>query len=598
MNLAAPTLPDPPPTPLAWVAADRPAEARATAEALSRIGVRATAADALDQALAGDLPVAVVCTAAPPRLRGALEWARSRAAAPPAVILVCPTPSASDLEPRVYQAFPEDAPPRALASAVLAAGREWPAFARAWPLAAAGPGQRELAQVAALVEQHRGLAIRADRRRALAEAVGVRLVARLVPTAQAYLRRLASARFRAQELDALTLLLAVNETHFWRHAGQFTALMTEVLPRLRGRPAKIWSAGCASGEEPYSLAIACVEVLGPEAPVEIVATDNHAPSLARARRGRYGQRAVRNIPPEMLRRHLRPRGDGWEVPPHLRRMVRFERRDLLAPDTREWVRRSGPFAAVFCRNTLIYFRPEAVAETVDLLSTSLDSDGALFLGPSETIWPRRPELEPVRSAGCFYYRRVAATPRPRPTPAAAGRVRAGPADDAEAVYRAGLALLDVEEFERAQQRFQSLLEADPTDPRGMVGQALLLANEGREQEALVAARQAAASPSAPAEACYLCGLLQERSGDDAGALVRYDEALLRDPGLVMARVNRAWILLRRGDRAAAAAEAGRALQALRSGLRVPRWMTGGMEARAVAEILESSLQLPERRDEP
>ncbi len=568
------------------------------AEALSRIGVRASAAEALDQALAGDLPVAVVCTADPACLRGPLEWTRSRATPPPAVILVCPAPSATDLEPRVYQAFSEDVDPRSLASAVLAAAREWPAFARAWPLAAADPGPRELTQVAALVEQHRGLAIRADRRRALAEAVGVRLVARLLPTAQTYLRRLASARFRAQELDALTLLLAVNETHFWRHAGQFTALMSEVLPRLRGRPAKIWSAGCASGEEPYSLAIACLEVLGAEPPVEIVATDNHAPSLARARRGRYGQRAVRNIPPEVLRRHLRPWGDGWEVPAHLRRMVRFERRDLLALDTREWVRRDGPFAAVFCRNTLIYFRPEAVAETLDLLSASLEPDGALFLGPSETIWPRRPGLEPVRCAGCFYYRRVDDPPASLPPSTAPGRVRAGAVDDPEAIYRAGLALLDVEEFDKAQERFQSLLDADPTDPRGMVGQALLLANEGREQEALVAARQAAASPSAPAEACYLCGLLQERSGDDAGALIRYDEALFKDPTLVMARVNRAWILLRRGDRTSAAAEAGRALRALRSGLRVPRWMTGGMEARTVAEILESSLGLPERRDEP
>ncbi|RMG89844.1 MAG: hypothetical protein D6708_09360, partial [Candidatus Dadabacteria bacterium] len=534
---------------MARVVAETPGRAEAVAASLASLGVPAEPTPDLDAALGGGQPVAVVTGADPLRLRTAWEWARSSPRPPPGVILVHSGDLPPEAAPRTYRTLPHTAPPRALATAVMAAARDWAEFARAWPLPCSGPGERELEAVASLVERERGLAIRADRRRALAEAISTRLVAGLVPTCQAYVRRLNSARFRGRELDAIAALLAVNETHFWRHGGQFTALMAEVLPRLRGRPVKVWSAGCASGEEAYSLAIACLEVLGPEAGVEILATDVHGPSLARARVGRYNDRAVRNLPRPLLDRHLRRTDGAWEVADHVRRLVRFERQDLLGPEARDWAGARGPFAAVFCRNTLIYFRPEAVSRALDLFVSALEPQGVLFLGPSETIWPRRPDLTPVRSTGCFYYRRSptrpAAAPEPEPK-------RADPEGrpDVAALYRAGVALLDAEEFAEARQRFEAILDAAPRDPRGLLGQALLLANEGREREALALASDAAAGCGAPAEAHYLCGLLEERNGNDAAALERYGAALDRDPGLVMARVSRAWILARRGERGA------------------------------------------------
>ncbi|GAB6061328.1 CheR family methyltransferase [Deferrisoma palaeochoriense] len=576
-----------PPGPLARVVAEAPGRAEAVAASLASLGVPAEPTPDLDAALGGGQPVAVVTGADPLRLRAVCDWARGRPMPPPGVILVHPGDLPPEAAPRAYRTLPDTASPRTLANAVMAAARDWAEFARAWPLPCSGPGERELDLVAALVERERGLAIRADRRRALAEAISTRLVARLVPTCQAYVRRLGSARFRAQELEAIAALLAVNETHFWRHAGQFTALMAEVLPRLRGRPVKVWSAGCASGEEAYSLAIACLEVLGPDADVEILATDVHGPSLARARVGRYNDRAVRNLPRPLLDRHLRRTDGAWEIADHVRRLVRFERQDLLTPCAREWARARGPFATVFCRNTLIYFRPESVSEALDLFVSALEPGGALFLGPSETIWPRRPDLAPVRSTGCFYYRRShiapAAPPKPEPRrPDPEGR------PDLAALYRAGVALLDAEEFAEARQRFDAILEAAPRDPRGLLGRALLLANEGREREALALASAAAAGSGAPAEAHYLCGLLEERNGNDAAALERYGAALDRDPALVMARVSRAWILARRGERGAAEAEAEAALGQRVAAARVPRWMTGGMDPEAVFELLEQA----------
>ena len=555
---------------------------------LGQAGLEVRACADLDAALAGGLPVVVVgVEGMEDRLALALSSPAPGNPLPPAVILVAPDPQSLRTAPLAFACLPSSVGARKLAGVVCRARRARDGYRSYWPASTSVP-PRDLDRVARVLAEEAGLALRPDRRRALEQAVRRRMLARFIPTARAYVRRLSGSRARTAEVEALAALLSVNETHFWRHSGQFVTLTDDVLPRWRDRAVRVWSAGCATGEEVYSIAMACLEAFGPGCAVEVVGTDFHGPSLARARRGVYRPRAVRNLPEPLRARYLEADGDGLRVVGAVRRLARFERLNLAGQTLGEWVRRHGPFQVIFCRNTMIYFSQEAVSRLVSHLTEALTPGGALFLGASESIWPRRADLEPVRARGCFYYRRIVPGRRvvegPRP---AAALVTRRPS--MREVYRAGLALLDAEDFGAAEERFAAVLEADPHDPRGHTGMALLRANAGLEVEAMAHLEQACRGPRPPPEALYLSGLLAERAGDDLEALRRYGEALVLDPGLAMAHVNRAWILRRWGRAEAFREEMERGLAALRVRPHVPLWMTGGVDGEALVDLMESAL---------
>ena len=564
-----------------------PVAARALADRLDAAGLRAGPADAVEDLFAPGTSVAVVLAKGwEDRIRFALEAVSSDAPCPPGVVLLADDPAALAAAPLAYAALPTSVEPRRLAAVVWRAARSWAAFARRWPYPARTPPPRDLDAIAEVLEQETGLSLHTVRRRPFREAVRRRVLGGLFPSSRRYAHALHSrARTRSLEIEHLAALLAVNETHFWRHAGQFTTLMTQILPSLRGRSVKIWSAGCATGEEPYSIAMACLETLGRGAAFEVVGTDFHSPSLARARQGMYRIRSVRNLPPDLQRRYLEREGEEVRVKEAVRAVVRFERVNLASPELEHWVRSNGPFRVIFCRNTLMYFTPRAAARVVRHLAAGLEEGGALFLGMSESLWPRPRELEAVRAAGCFYYRKRRADREcaPDPEPPA---VRGASLDE---LYRAGLALLDAERFGEAEKVFSEILAADPGDPRGHTGLAVLRANEGREAEADHHLRQALLNPGLVPEAYYLLGLLAERRGDDETALRRYGEALERDPALTMACVNRSWILHRLGRVEGAIREMERGLEALRAGAGVPLWMTGGMDRDALEDMVRQTL---------
>ncbi len=573
-------------------ACDRVA-ARALADRLDAAGLRAGPADAVEDLLAPGTSVAVILARGwEDRIRLALEALSADAPCPPGVVLLADDPAALAAAPLAYATLPARVETRRLAAVVWRAARSWAAFAKRWPYPARTPPPRDLDAIAEVLEQETGLSLHTVRRRPFREAVRRRVLGGLFPSARRYAHALHSrARVRSAEVGHLAALLAVNETHFWRHAGQFTTLMTRILPSLRGKSVKIWSAGCATGEEPYSIAMACLETLGPDAAVEVVGTDFHSPSLARARQGMYRLRSVRNLPPELQKRYLEREGERVRVKDAVRALVRFEQVNLASPELEGWIHRNGPFRVIFCRNTLMYFTPRAAARVVRHLASGLEEGGALFMGMSESLWPRPRELEAVRAAGCFYYRKRRADRECAPDrePPAVRGASLGE------LYRAGLALLDAERFGEAERVFSEILAADPRDPRGHTGLAVLRANEGREAEADYHLRQALLHPGVVPEAYYLLGLLAERRGDDKTALRRYGEALERDPALAMARVNRSWILHRLGRVEGAIREMEQGLEALHAGAGAPPWMTGGMDRDALEDVVQQTLMAWRRR---
>jgi two-component system, chemotaxis family, CheB/CheR fusion protein len=200
-----------------------------------------------------------------------------------------------------------------------------------------------------------------------------------------YLARLRSER---DELDTLYRDLLIGVTRFFRDPDAFELLEQRILPELltrepRNTPARLWVAGCATGEEAYSLAILLQDLMAihGERPVKIFATDVHRGSLERAAIAAYEEDAVSNVSPERLSRYFIQNGNSYQVVPELRQMIVFAQHNLIsdAPFTR--------LDLITCRNLLIYLQPAVQQRILSLFHFALNQNGVLMLGPSETLGP-------------------------------------------------------------------------------------------------------------------------------------------------------------------------------------------------------------------
>jgi len=208
-----------------------------------------------------------------------------------------------------------------------------------------------------------------------------------------YLERLRRER---SELDVLYRDLLIGVTRFFRNEEAFEVLEKRVLPELLRRgpqdaPFRVWVAGCATGEEAYSLAIVLHELtsrLG-NRPVKIFATDVHAGSLEVAARGLYDEESVKNVASPRLERYFLQRGKDFQVVPEIRQMLVFAQHNVIkdAPFTR--------VDLVSCRNLLIYLLPPAQQKALSLFHFGLNRGGVVFLGPSESPGPLVHDFQPV-----------------------------------------------------------------------------------------------------------------------------------------------------------------------------------------------------------
>lgn len=206
------------------------------------------------------------------------------------------------------------------------------------------------------------------------------------------------------ERQKLVEALVVHETYFFRELPPLVELVDGHLARVvreRGR-ARVWSAACATGEEPLTLAMLLDErsLLGH---VEIVATDISAQAIERARAGRFGKRALRDGHPVALAaRYLDVTDRGIVVAPTVRDRISFRTANLV-DDTD--VHALGTFDAILCRNVLIYFRDEQAIQVVDRIAQALAPDGLLCVGVSESLLRFGTALVCEERGGSFFYRR-------------------------------------------------------------------------------------------------------------------------------------------------------------------------------------------------
>ena len=223
-----------------------------------------------------------------------------------------------------------------------------------------------------------------------------------------------------QVMDAL----AVPETYFWREVDQPRAIVDCVMPdlvaRSDGRPIRIWSVPCSSGEEP--LTIAMMLDAGDwfsRAPIEILASDASPAAIAKARAGVYGARAFRALAPALRERYFRPVQDRWQVSPDLQRRVQYDVVNLMDPAA---VAGHAKAAVIFCRNVFIYFSDRTIKRVVSLFADSMAEPGFLCVGAAESLLRFSTPFDLREIGGAFVYVK-GADRAPRPLAALAGGER-------------------------------------------------------------------------------------------------------------------------------------------------------------------------------
>ena len=204
---------------------------------------------------------------------------------------------------------------------------------------------------------------------------------------------------------AVVECMASPETQFFRDRTPFQQLRDEVLPVLaaKGRETvRIWSAGCSTGQEPYSLAILAEEERGRHGrlDMEIYASDLSERCLEKATSGLYTQFEVqRGLQSRLLIKYFDKADDHWVLSPRVRHAVRFERRNLLTD-----VHGTGPWDVVFCRNVVSSFAPLVARAVLEQIATTLTPDGYLVMGAYETQAHHTPAFRPVPGLRGLYMR--------------------------------------------------------------------------------------------------------------------------------------------------------------------------------------------------
>jgi chemotaxis protein methyltransferase CheR len=197
-------------------------------------------------------------------------------------------------------------------------------------------------------------------------------------------------RKREEEIVVLVDNLTTNETYFFRENAQLKAFSDEILPELRSRNAgkkslRIWSAGCSTGEEPYTIAILLLESGNwwRDWQVEIMGSDINQRVLHTARKGMYKKGSHRATPPDMLQKYFIDEGKGdYRIIDAVRQLVSFSYVNLLDPHKLSLIR---DLDIIFCRNVIIYFDRNAKKKVIEIFYDKMQEGGYLLLGHSESL---------------------------------------------------------------------------------------------------------------------------------------------------------------------------------------------------------------------
>jgi chemotaxis protein methyltransferase CheR len=376
-----------------------------------------------------------------------------------------------------------------------------------------------------------GLAFYSNRDAELAELISQRLTNLQLRDCSAYSEFLANGASGEAEMDALIARLTIGETSFFRDPAQFNAIREVILPEILERKQsskelRIWSAGCATGAEPYSLAIMLANEMADRIEgwkISIHAADLNTSFLRSAADGKFSAWALRSTSDEIKDKCFSKEGRLWSIDPRYKRWISFHRMNLVDGALSMTLTAGGCFDLILCRNVMIYFPPEMNRRLIGQFYQSLEADGWLVVGAAEHNLRDYTAFRIVNATGARLYQKKASPsghlvvpPKPtlvhpveavRPKPE---RTPSSPRAPDRANIEGLRHLADIGDWKNASEYSERFLSQDTLNPDAHFYRALIFENLGDTDASKKALRQAIYLNRQFALAHYYLGLALKR----------------------------------------------------------------------------------------
>lgn len=373
------------------------------------------------------------------------------------------------------------------------------------------------------------------------------------------------------EWKALTNLLSIRETSFFRNPAQFGVLKDYILPRLiRKRQSinqtiRIWCAGCSTGQEPYSVGMVLTTLI-PDIEswnISILATDISTIALSHAMKGKYNDMALRSLRESDKNMFFESKGKGKDlsVIKPIRKMITFAEHNLVhEPYSLSQMQNVD---IIFCRNVTIYFDVETTRRVSNKFYDCLNENGVLFIGHSETLWKISEKFKTIGFARTYIYQKdgeegdklhqpFSATHQlsyetrieSKPPP---GELPSGNTKEPEETFKAAVEAVRAKEYDRAVSLFKRFQPGDPQYIAAKMDMSILLANQAKYDEAILSLQEIIKHDNLHEWAYYHLGVLYNRKGEFRKACESLDKALYANPKNVVASYHLAEIFFREKD---------------------------------------------------
>jgi len=371
-----------------------------------------------------------------------------------------------------------------------------------------------------------------------------------------FIQWLLSSPITTAQMNIIASHLTIHETYFWREPQVFEALVTQVLPEfVRSRKSgdkrlRIWSAGCATGEEPFSIAIALRKAIPAleNWQITILATDINPRILRKAMAGVYSKWSFRNAPPWLIDGYFNCKKDGvFEILPEIRKMVTFTYLNLAEDNYPSSLNNTNAMDIIFCRNVLMYFGPERAKQVGQNLFRSLVNGGWLMVSASELSQHLFPQFASVKFPGAIVYRKSAESSDRVEQPPLSFRFHEDEKTEA-VVYEFPVRIEPVAVLEQPPQAagLQTIGKTAEETPQSKAISIRSLADQGKLPEAFALCEEALASGKLDPRLHFLRAIILQELNRIDEACVSLKRTLYLDRNFVMAHFALGNIAMQQG----------------------------------------------------
>jgi chemotaxis protein methyltransferase CheR len=434
-----------------------------------------------------------------------------------------------------------------------------------------------------------------------------------------FIQWITSSSLTREQIEILSSHLTITETYFWRESRIFDALQGQILPELirsqeKGeKRLRIWSAGCATGEEPYSIAIALRRAIPFQEGwrITILATDINPRILRKAMAGVYGKWSFRNAPAWLKKEYFRPRDGGmFEIIPEIRKMVTFEYMNLAEDIYPSPLNNTSAMDIIFCRNVLMYFAPENSRQIINKIYHCLVDGGWLMVGASELSHQMFTRFRTVHFPEAIAYQKVSQSyqsPVVFPfedmvTRQVSARSSLEIVDKVfsekeNIIVKHDQTPIDIKPIKRKEDvEMNDKSEEDKCKPFSIADSIRALANRGELDEALALCEKAIASDKLDPGMHYLRAIILQEQNSYAEAIASVKRALYLKADSVLANFVLGNLMVRGGNRRAGKRYFNNVLALLsKYGHEEILPESGGLTAGRLAEIIRATQSTYNRR---